>query len=74
MPNLDGFEVIAALKADPATASLPILVCTAQDLSAADKERLNDNLVGLMSKSSDMRAGLSHWLRQVTAAGAESPV
>ncbi|HTG40298.1 MAG TPA: response regulator [Methylomirabilota bacterium] len=74
MPNLDGFEVIAALKADPATASLPILVCTAQDLSATDKERLNDNLVGLMSKSSDMRAGLSHWLRQVTAAGAESPV
>jgi signal transduction histidine kinase/CheY-like chemotaxis protein len=74
MPNLDGFEVIAALKADPATASLPILVCTAHDLSAADKERLNDNLVGLMSKSSDMRAGLSRWLRQVTAAGAESPV
>jgi CheY-like chemotaxis protein/nitrogen-specific signal transduction histidine kinase len=65
MPEMDGFEVIAALKADPQTAAVPILVCTARDLSDADKERLNGQIVGTVVKGVDARDGLRRWLASV---------
>jgi CheY-like chemotaxis protein len=65
MPDMDGFEVIAALKADPETAAVPILVCTARDLSVADKERLNGKIVGTVTKGLDARDGLRQWLARV---------
>ena len=65
MPDMDGFEVIAALKADPKTAGVPILVCTARDLSAADKDRLNGQIVGTVVKGVDARDGLRGWLARV---------
>jgi CheY-like chemotaxis protein len=65
MPDMDGFEVIAALKADPRTAAVPILVCTARDLSAADKERLTGKVVGTVVKGTDARDGLRRWLALV---------
>jgi signal transduction histidine kinase/CheY-like chemotaxis protein len=65
MPEMDGFEVIAALKADPKTADVPILVCTARDLSDGDKERLNGKIVGAVTKGVDARAGLRDWLARV---------
>jgi len=65
MPDMDGFEVIAALKANPKTADVPILVCTARDLSDADKERLNGQIVGTVVKGADARDGLRGWLARV---------
>jgi signal transduction histidine kinase/DNA-binding response OmpR family regulator len=65
MPEMDGFEVIAALKANPKTAGVPILVCTARDLSDADKERLNGKIVGSVTKGLDAREGLRDWLARV---------
>jgi signal transduction histidine kinase/DNA-binding response OmpR family regulator len=65
MPGMDGFEVIAELKADPKTASVPILVCTARDLSVVDKERLNGKIVGTVTKGVDARDGLRRWLADV---------
>ena len=62
MPELDGFDVIAALKADSRTAHIPILVCTARDLSDGDKERLNGQILGIASKGTDGRDGLRAWL------------
>jgi signal transduction histidine kinase/CheY-like chemotaxis protein len=65
MPDMDGFEVITALKANPDTAAVPILVCTARDLSPADKERLNGKIVGTVVKGQDAREGLRDWLARV---------
>jgi signal transduction histidine kinase/DNA-binding response OmpR family regulator len=65
MPEMDGFEVIAALKADPRTSSVPILVCTARDLSEADKARLKGQVVGTVTKGVDARDGLRSWLATV---------
>ena len=65
MPDVDGFEVIARLKANPETAPVPIVVCTAHDLSEADKARLSGNILGIVSKGSDAREGLRRWLEQV---------
>ena len=62
MPEVDGFEVIGRLHDHPLTAATPILVLTAHDLSAGDKERLNGHIVGIASKGEAGTAGLAEWL------------
>jgi len=43
MPRVDGFEVLRAVRAQPATRDLPIIVVTAKDLTEEDRERLARN-------------------------------
>jgi CheY-like chemotaxis protein len=62
MPDLDGFDVVASLKANPKTSHVPILVVTAHDLTAADKRRLNGQILGVISKGDGAAAGLRDWL------------
>jgi signal transduction histidine kinase/CheY-like chemotaxis protein len=62
MPDLDGFDVVASLKADPKTSHVPILVVTAHDLTPADKRRLNGQILGVISKGDGAAAGLRDWL------------
>ena len=40
MPEMDGFEFVAALHDQPHLRSIPIIVITSMDVSAADRERL----------------------------------
>lgn len=62
MPEIDGFEVIAALKRERRTAAVPIVVCTAHDLTAEQKARLNGQILGIVAKGQDARLGLLDWL------------
>jgi threonine synthase len=50
MPGVDGFSVIDALKENPRTASIPIIVVTAKELTSEEKERLNGQIHNLMQK------------------------
>jgi len=43
MPDVNGFEVVAALQRDPTTACIPILVVTAKRITPLDRETLNSN-------------------------------
>jgi CheY-like chemotaxis protein len=40
IPRLDGFEVLRALRMQPVTRDLPVVVVTAKDLTEEDRERL----------------------------------
>jgi CheY-like chemotaxis protein len=51
MPEVTGFDVVQALKRDNSTAHVPIVVVTARDLSAADRARLNGQVLSLVGKS-----------------------
>jgi signal transduction histidine kinase/DNA-binding response OmpR family regulator len=62
MPEVDGFEVIAALKRESRTASVPIVVCTAHDLSLEQKALLNGQILGIVAKGQNARLGLLDWL------------
>lgn len=62
MPDVDGFQVIAALKGNARTATTPIVVCTAHDLTADQKDRLNGHILGIVTKGQDARVGLLDWL------------
>ncbi|HXG40380.1 MAG TPA: response regulator, partial [Candidatus Limnocylindrales bacterium] len=66
LPDVDGFEVAARLKADPATAQIPILVVTGQTLTDEDKARLNHRVVGVLAKGDEALEGLRSWLARAS--------
>ena len=56
MPEVNGFDVVAALHDDPETASIPILVVTAKQITAEDRDKLNGYVSTIMEKG-DFDAG-----------------
>ena len=50
MPELDGFEASKAIKADPATSQIPVLICTGHDLSEEQETLKNVGAAGSISK------------------------
>jgi threonine synthase len=54
MPEMDGFAVLDALRADSATQDIPVIVVTAKELSPAERDRLNGQIESLLQKGSFM--------------------
>ncbi|HEY9152623.1 MAG TPA: response regulator, partial [Anaerolineales bacterium] len=50
MPEMDGFAVMDALKADQKTAEIPVIVATAKELTPEEKGRLGTQIQSLMQK------------------------
>ncbi len=50
MPEVDGFSVIDALKSHPDTAEIPVIVSTAKELTAEEKNLLKGRIQSLMQK------------------------
>jgi signal transduction histidine kinase/DNA-binding response OmpR family regulator len=65
MPDLDGFDVVTALKAEPSSREVPILILTAHTLTDAEKVRLNGQILGIVEKGDDGAAGLRRWLASI---------
>jgi CheY-like chemotaxis protein len=51
MPEISGFEVVGALKDDPATARIPIIIVTSKLLTAEDRNKLNKDVVAILEKA-----------------------
>jgi threonine synthase len=52
MPGMDGFEVLEALKANEEVGNVPVIVLTAKELTATERERLSGQVEMLMRKGS----------------------
>jgi threonine synthase len=50
MPEVDGFGVIEALKADERLRAIPVIVVTARDLTSAERRRLDGQVHQLLQK------------------------
>jgi len=50
MPEMDGFAVLDGLKANPDTAQIPVIVSTAKELTAEEKNRLQGQIQVLLQK------------------------
>jgi len=50
MPEMDGFTVIEALRAKQETATIPVIVATAKELTPDEKNRLSGQIQSLMQK------------------------
>jgi signal transduction histidine kinase/CheY-like chemotaxis protein len=74
MPDMDGFQLVAALQDEPSWRDIPVIIVTARDLTAADRERLNSAVQGIQLKDGFVPAQLVDRLRQlVNRRPAESP-
>jgi signal transduction histidine kinase/AraC-like DNA-binding protein len=50
MPEMDGFQVLEAMRANRATHDIPVIVVTGGDVSDGDLDRLNHNVATILSK------------------------
>jgi len=50
MPEMDGFQVVAALQENPEWRDIPIVVVTVLDLTMEDRRRLNGGVEEILSK------------------------
>jgi signal transduction histidine kinase/DNA-binding response OmpR family regulator len=51
MPGVTGFDVVDALSANPATAHIPVVVVTAQQLTPEMRQRLNGHIHDIVDKA-----------------------
>jgi CheY-like chemotaxis protein len=52
MPEMDGFQLLSALREHTEWRRIPVIVITALDLTLADRERLNSGVEAILSKDS----------------------
>jgi signal transduction histidine kinase/CheY-like chemotaxis protein/ligand-binding sensor domain-containing protein len=71
MPGMSGFELADALRQRETTSRIPILVFTAKELTAEDRERLRNGVSGLVTKGSAAAARL---IRAIRALETPAPV
>jgi len=65
MPEMDGFQFVAALQEHSAWSRIPVIVITARDLSAEDRERLNSGVELILLKESFNPSDLVDRVRQL---------
>ncbi|TKG90793.1 response regulator [Puteibacter caeruleilacunae] len=51
MPGLDGFSVIEKIKQNPETASIPVIITTAKDLSTGERNSLEELSFSILEKN-----------------------
>ncbi len=65
MPEMDGFAVVAALQKEPRWRDIPVIVITARDLDAQDRERLNSGVQSVLVKETFRPADLVERIRRL---------
>jgi len=73
MPEVTGFDVVEALRADEGTKSTPIMVLTAKHLTEADIRQLNGHVSTILKRGSTGASDLLGLLRQIVDATAVAP-
>jgi len=63
MPGMDGFEVVEALRADPETKSVPVVILTSKSMTQQDKQRLQGRITYVARKTQFNLSGLAGLLR-----------
>jgi signal transduction histidine kinase/DNA-binding response OmpR family regulator len=63
MPGMDGFEVVEALRADPDTKSVPVVILTSKSMTQQDKERLQGRITYVARKAEFDLSGLAGLVR-----------
>jgi signal transduction histidine kinase/CheY-like chemotaxis protein len=63
MPGMDGFEVVEAMRADPGTKTIPVVILTSKSMTQQDKQRLKGRITYVARKTEFDLSGLAGLLR-----------
>ncbi|GAA5505860.1 response regulator [Novipirellula caenicola] len=73
MPEMDGFEFLEVVRADPQWISIPVVVLTAMELTSEDHARLNGSVERILAKGSLSRRKLLDEVRHLVTNLARRP-
>ncbi len=73
MPGLSGFDVLAQLRANAATAELPIVILSAQELTPAERAALSEDVQAVLTKATTRRGDLVEQVRRLLASTGVKP-
>jgi CheY-like chemotaxis protein len=65
MPRVNGFEVIRQLADTPQTRDIPIIICTAMDLSDEERHQLNGKIQSVIPKTGHVKAELLQTIKRM---------
>jgi DNA-binding response OmpR family regulator len=74
LPDVDGFELTAELRRDPATSTIPIWLTAPGGLAQEAKARLNGDVQGVLVKGDDALDSLRGWLETGKRTSRPGPV
>ena len=69
MPDMDGFQVLEALKAKPETAAIPVIVVTAKHLTEAERQRIQRMARSLLFKGEFLSDEFFEEIRELLESG-----
>jgi CheY-like chemotaxis protein len=72
MPEMDGFEFLTELRRDEGRRSIPVVIVTAKELTAEDREKLNGQVTRVIQKGGGTRDGLLAQIHELVAASARA--
>jgi len=65
MPDISGFDVVKSLREHPETQNIPIIICTVKELTAEDRDILNNRVKSIVQKGEDAKARLLDAVRRI---------
>jgi len=65
MPGIDGFEVLRNLRESTALNRIPVVICTAKDLSPDEREKLTGNVRSIVRKGENVREELLKAIEEI---------
>lgn len=65
MPGISGFDVIEKLRVHPTAKGIPIIICSAKDITPEEKKVLNGNILAIVKKSGHTKEDLLAAIRKI---------
>jgi len=65
MPEVSGFDVIEKLRTHPKAKGIPIIICSAKDITPKEKEELNGNILAIVQKGTHTKEDLLAAIKKI---------
>ncbi|MDN3514490.1 MAG: response regulator [Candidatus Brocadia sp.] len=65
MPDVSGFDVVEKLRVHPTAKRIPIIICSAKEITPEDKKVLNGNILAIVQKSSHTKEDLLATIKKI---------
>lgn len=65
MPGMSGFDVVKSLQKHPDARGIPIIICTVKELTAEDRDKLNNKVQSVVQKGEEPKAHLLRAVRKI---------